>query len=59
MNLILPPKDVAKVLGCSERTVRNRIRRGAIKNVIGNGGSGTGARYLVDMTKEYGIRGQR
>lgn len=57
VNLILPPKDAAKVLRCDERTVRNRIRRGAIKHVIVNGGSGTGVRYLVDLTKEYGIGG--
>lgn len=57
MNLILPPKDAAKVLRCDERTIRNRIRRGAIKNVISNGGNGTGVRYLIDLTKEYGIGG--
>ena len=57
MNLILPPKDAAKVLRCDEKTVRRRIRNGAIKNVITNGGTGRGVRYLIDLTKEYGIEG--
>ena len=55
MNLILTPKEAAKVLGCAERTIRNRIRKGAIKHVITNGSNGAGIRYLVDLTKEYGI----
>lgn len=57
MNLILTPKQAAPILQCDERTVRNRIRRGAIKNVIDNGcGIGNhGSRYLIDMTKEYGM----
>ena len=55
MNMLLTPKKAADVLQCDEKTVRNRIRRGAIKNVITNGGERNGVRYLIDMTKEYGI----
>ena len=55
MNLILPPKEAAKVLGCDEKTVRRRIRRGAIKSVITNGCDGRSVRYLIDMTREYGL----
>ena len=55
MNLILTPKQAAPILQCDEKTVRNRINRGVIKNVITNGGDGSGVRYLIDMTKEYGI----
>ena len=55
MNLLLPPRRAAEVLGVGERTVRNRIRSGAITNVVGNGRSDRGARHLIDMTREYGI----
>ena len=54
MNLILPPKGVAEILGVCETTVCNRIRRKEIVNVF-QLGEGHGVRYLVDMTKEYGI----
>ena len=55
MNLLMTPKQAAAVLQCHERTVCNRIRSGAIKNVITNGGRGNGVRYLIDMTREYGL----
>ena len=58
MNLLATTKQAAAILQCDEQTVRNRIRRGAIKNVITNGSEGKGIRYLVDMTKEYGIEGK-
>ena len=51
MNVFMTPKQAAPVLKCHELTVRNRIRSGAIKNVITNGASGNGVRYLIDMTK--------
>lgn len=56
MNLLVTPKEAAAILKCDEATVRNRIRRGAIKNVITNGGEGRGRRYLIDLTKEYGLK---
>lgn len=55
MNLILTPREAAPILKCDEKTIRRRINRGAIKNVITNGASKNGVRYLIDMTKEYGI----
>ena len=54
MNLILPPKGVAEIFDVHEKTVCNRIKRNEIKNVI-RLGEGHGVRYLVDLTKEYGI----
>lgn len=55
MNLLLPPRQAARVLGCHEKTLRRRILDGNVKNVITNGYTGNGVRYLIDMTKEYGI----
>lgn len=55
MHLIVTTKQAAEILHCSEATIRNRIKRGAIKNVITNGGKGRGIRYLIDLTKEYGL----
>ena len=55
MNLLMKPKDAAVVLQCDEKTIRHRIRKGVIKNVITNGGEKNGVRYLIDMTKEYGM----
>lgn len=51
----MTPKQAALVLNCNEKTIRLRIRRGTIKNVITNGGHKNGVRYLIDMTKEFGI----
>ena len=59
MNLFLTPQEAAAVLKCDERTIRRRIREGRIANVITNGASGRGVRYLIDMTKEFGINGRR
>lgn len=55
MNVLMTPKEAAAVLKVDERTVRNRIRRGSIKNVVTNGMDGHGVRYLIDMTREFGI----
>ncbi len=55
MHVFMKPAQAAKVLGIHELTVRNRIRSGAIKNVVTNGCEGNGIRYLIDMTKEFGI----
>lgn len=55
MNVFMTPKQAAAVLQCDEKTVRKRIKRGTIKNVITNGESKSGVRYLIDMTREYGI----
>ena len=57
MNLLLPPKEAAPLIKCDEKTVRRRIKDGRIKNVVTNGCTGHGVRYLIDMTKEYGIEG--
>ncbi len=59
MNLLLTPQEAAAVLKCDEKTVRRRIREGRISNVITNGAGGKGVRYLIDMTKEFGIEGRR
>ena len=58
MNVFMSPKKAARVLGIDERTVRNRIRNGAIKHVFTNGGDGAGVRYIIDMTREFGITGE-
>lgn len=56
MNLLATPKEAAGILKCTEATIRRRIREGAIKNIITNGSDGHGVRYLIDLTKEYGLR---
>ena len=55
MHLLMTPKETASVLKVTEATVRRRIRNGSIKNIIGNGAEGHGTRYLIDMTKEFGM----
>ncbi len=55
MNLFLPPKKAAYVLGMNERTLRERIRRGAIEHVVDNGCTGSSVRHFIDMTREFGI----
>ena len=55
MHVFMTVDEAAALLKCDRRTVTNRIRRGVITNVITNGCTGTGVRYIIDMTKEFGI----
>lgn len=56
----MTPKQLAKELDVTPRTIVAMIKRGDIKeeNVRTNGASGNGKRYWIDVTREYG-KGER
>lgn len=60
MNEFMKPKQLAKELDVTPRTIVAMIKRGDIKeeNVRTNGASGNGKRYWIDVTSEYG-KGER
>jgi len=54
----MTPKQLAKELDVTPRTIVAMIKRGDIKNYIDNGAKGNGKRYWIDVTREYG-KGER
>lgn len=58
MNEFMTPKQLAKELDVTPRTIVAMIKRGDIKNYIDNGAKGNGRRYWIDVTREYG-KGER
>ena len=55
MHVFMDTREVAAMLHVTPATVRKRIREGVITSVVANGGRGSGRRYIVDVTREFGI----